>query len=210
LTKISAIIPAYNERSRIGNIVQRTSSFVDEIVVIDDCSSDKTCEIAFKAGARVIRNQKNLGYLNSIKLGLNIASGEVLVTLDADGEHNPEDIPKLVSPILNDEADLVFGKREKIYRFSERFLNGLASIKVGIQDSGSGFRAIKKNLAKRLGLNGRCTCGILALEANFLGARIIEIPIAKGAASGKRKIAWQHALQLVFVIKWLIKSRQKS
>ena len=206
LTKISAIIPAYNERSRIADIVSRTKAFANEIIVIDDCSSDATWEIACEAGARVIRNKKNLGYLNSIKIGLKSADGEVIVTLDADGEHKPEEIPKLVSPLLNDEADLVFGSREEICRISERFINWLASIRVNIKDSSSGFRAMKKDLAKKLGLKGRCTCGILALEAHSLGARISEVPVAKGAESQKRKIAWQHVLQLAFVLKWLIRS----
>jgi len=136
---------------------------VDEVIVVDDASSDKTSSIAAQKGAKVIKNSKNLGQLASLKKGFRFASGDVLVNLDADGEHNPEDIPYLVKPILDDEADLVLGKRKTIPRPSERLINRVARLRVNISDSGTGFRAIKKSLALKLKLRGRCICGILAL-----------------------------------------------
>jgi len=203
--KISAIIPAYNEEKRIKSVIEKTKKYVDEVLVIDDCSSDSTPIIAEKSGAKVISNNKNLGYIKSIKKGFRVASGDIITTLDGDGEHNPEEIPNLLKPILNGYADLVLGKREKISRISERFLNWLTNFKLKIKDSGTGFRAIKKELALRLELKGKCTCGIFVLEANSCGAKIKEVPITINPINKKRKIAWHHFKQFFNIVKWLIK-----
>lgn len=125
LKKISAVIPAYNEEKIIVDVINRTKEYVDEVIVVDDCSSDNTTAVALRAGARVISNRKKAGYIESIKSGFRNVTGDIIITLDADGEHNPEEIPDLLIPILKGEADVVLGKREKIARISERFLNWL-------------------------------------------------------------------------------------
>lgn len=204
---ISAVIAAYNEAENIGKIVDRTKKFVDEVIVIDDASSDNTSSIAIQKGAKVIRNSKNLGQLASLRKSFGFVSGEVVVNLDADGEHNPEDIPPLIKPILDDEADLVLGKRKIIPRLSERLINRLAKVKVNISDSGTGFRAIKKSLALKLRLNGRCVCGILVLEADRLGARIKELPINVNNIKKPRRIMWRHVIQFYYVLKELLVRR---
>ena len=202
---ISAVIATYNEVENIGRIIEETKKFVDEIIVIDDGSSDETSSIAIQKVAKVIKNSENLGQVESLKKGFRFASGEVVVNLDADGEHNPEDIPHLVKPILEDKADLVLGKRKKIPRPSERFINRLARLKVNISDSGTGFRAIKKSLALKLGLRGRCICGILALEADKLGARIRELPIQINNNEKPRRSMRGHGIQFYYVLKELLK-----
>ena len=127
------------------------------------------------------------------------------MTLDADGEHNPGDIPRLVGPILMGKADLVLGRRQEIPRISERFINSLTNLKVKVADSGTGFRALKKELTSRLGLKGRCTCGTLVLEANHHGARIDELPITIRYSPEKRSIAWGHFWQIFYVLPWLFR-----
>lgn len=204
LKKISAVIPAHNEEKRIRDIISRVKNFADEVLVIDDCSSDKTAEVAVRAGATVISNRKNKGYIESIKIGFREAQGEIIITLDADGEHKPEEIPNLLKPILNGKVDLVLGKREKIPRLSERFLNWLTNLKIKIKDSGTGFRAIKKELALKLNLEGVCTCGVFALESVANGAKLAEIPIKIRFINKKRKIAWYHFLQIFYILKWVI------
>ena len=97
--------------------------------------------------------------------------------MDADGEHNPGEIPLLTRPILNGKADLVLGKRKKIARISERLISFVTRLKTRVADSGTGFRAMKKELTLKLNLRGRCICGISVLEAHYLGARITEVPI---------------------------------
>lgn len=205
LKKISAVIPAYKEEKRIVDVINKTKEYVDEVLVVDDCSSDNTAEVASRAGARVISNRKKTGYIESIKRGFRNVTGDIVIILDADGEHNPEEIPDLLEPILNDKADLVLGKREKIARISERFLNWLTNFKVKIEDSGAGFRAIKKDLALKLNLKGKCTCGIFVLESASKRAKFIEVPISINSIVKKRKIAWHHFLQFFYILIWLIK-----
>ena len=203
MKKISAVIPAYNEEEQIASIIYKTKRFIDEVLVINDCSDDKTAELAANAGARVISNDKNIGYIECIKKGFRNVQGDIIITLDADGEHMPEEIPNLLKPILEDEADLVLGNRRRIPRVSERFLNWLTNSKIKIKDSGTGFRAIKKKLSLKLNLKGSCTCGIFVLEAASHGAKIVEVPITIRYINKRRKIAWRHLFQLFYVLSWL-------
>lgn len=201
---LSVVIPAYNEAARIGQVVRSARQYSDEVIVVDDGSVDETAAMARAAGARVIR-QANAGYLVAVKQGFSEAQGEVVVTMDADGEHRAEDIPRLVKPILDDEADLVLGKRPEIARPSERFLNWLTGFRVKVSDSGTGFRALRRELAVKLELNGRCICGVSVLESASLGARIAEVPVELLGVDKPRKTAWFHLLQTWHALYWLIR-----
>ncbi len=174
--------------------------------MIDDGSTDETREEAKRAGAKVISNQDKKGYIGAIKTGSREARGQIIVTLDGDGEHDPGEIPKLIEPILRGEADLVLGLREEIARPSEQFLNWLTNFRVKVTDSGTGFRALKRELALQLELKGRCTCGVFVLEAAALGARIAEVPISTNPIDKERKPAWYHLRQLFYVLRWLLKN----
>jgi glycosyltransferase involved in cell wall biosynthesis len=203
--QISAIIPSHNEERTIGNVARVTHHFTDELIVVDDSSSDGTYNEAKGAGAIVVRNERNLGYIGSIKRGFLAAHGDVFVTLDADGEHDPADIPALINPIINDEADLVFGMRKVVPRPSERLINRLVRRRAnGIPDTGTGFKALRRDLALQLELNGRCTCGIFALEAIALGARLQGVSTTPRATSKPRRVAWEHLPQTFIVIKRLL------
>ena len=203
----TVIIPAYNEEKSIGEVIKQTQKFADEVIVVDDCSTDNTKELCERLGAKVVTNEHGTGYIGAIKTGFARANHEIIVTLDADGEHNPSDIPRLVEPILMRKADLVLGKRENISRISERFINSLTNFKVKVVDSGTGFRALKRELASKLNLKGKCTCGILVLEANRHGARIVEVPITLHHTLEKRNIAWSHFWQIFYVLRQLLKPR---
>ncbi len=207
LNTISAVIPAKNEERNIFWVVKETKKYVDEVLVIDDRSTDNTSEVAKSAGAKVIQNEGK-GYLEAIKAGFRKAEGDIVITLDGDGEHNPKEIPLLTSPILNGKADLVLGKRKNIERISEHVISFVTKLKTGVADSGTGFRAMKKELARKLNLRGRCICGISVLEAKQVGARITEIPITINRLEKKRKIAWGHIIQLFLVLRWMIKSKR--
>jgi glycosyltransferase involved in cell wall biosynthesis len=200
---LSIIIPAYNEATRIGPVVRSALQYADEVIVVDDGSADETAATARAAGARVIR-QENAGYIAAVRRGFREASGDVVVTMDADGEHRAEDIPRLVRPILDGEADLVLGRRPEIARLSERFLNWLTNFRVKVNDSGTGFRALRRELALKLELKGRCICGVSVLEPAALGARIAEVPIELTRVDKPRKIAWFHLLQAWYVVRWLL------
>lgn len=207
---LSVIIPTYNEAARIGPVVRSALGYADEVIVVDDGSTDETAMVAETAGARVIR-QNNADYIAAVNRGFREATGDVVVTIDADGEHRAEDIPRLVRPILAGEADLVLGRRPHIARPSERFLNWLTRLRVkGIGDTGTGFRALRRELALKLELHGRCICGISVLEPVALGARVAEVPIELTRIDKPRRIAWFHVPQVWYVLRWLIKPERKS
>lgn len=153
MKKLTAILPAYNEELCISGIILRSKKYVDNVIVIDDGSTDNTAEIAQLAGAEVISHQTNIGKGEALKTGFNAAKeSDIIVTLDADGQHNPDEIPKLISPILNYNADIVNGSRyiggnskdTPIYRrIGQTILDKATNHGSGLKitDSQSGFRA---------------------------------------------------------------------
>jgi len=204
------VIPAKNEAGRVVKVVHETLTYVDSVLVVDDGSTDRTGEEASAAGAKVVANLFSKGYIGALRTGFHEAEGEILVTLDADGEHDPADIPKLVAPIVAGQADLVLGRRTTAPRPSERAINWLARRRVPhILDTGTGFRALRAELAHKLTLVGRCTCGIFVLEAVHHGARIAEVSVHEHLpiASKPRRIMWAHLPQLGYVVRQLLRVR---
>ena len=208
--KVTAVIPARNEADRIAGTLEKAKSFVDEIIVIDDASEDQTADIAERHGAIVLTQSENRGYIEAIKYGFRKANGEIIITLDADGEFSPEYIPDLIQPIVNGSADMVQGHRNTVPRPSERFLTWLAMRKAEVGDSGTGMRAIRADLAKSLEIKGACICGVLSLEVISKGGRIIDVPITLQKINKPRKIAWFHIGQLYYIIPWLFKKPDKT
>ncbi|GFK94866.1 Undecaprenyl-phosphate 4-deoxy-4-formamido-L-arabinose transferase [Fundidesulfovibrio magnetotacticus] len=152
--RVSIIIPAYNEAENIGGVVSRILSLEAlrgyEVVVVDDGSADDTARAAEAAGARVVRHPYNLGNGASVKSGAAAANGDVFVFMDADGQHLPEDIPKLLEHV--GDYDMVVGARtsesdvSRFRAFGNRVLIATAQFLVGrkIDDLTSGFRAVKR------------------------------------------------------------------
>jgi glycosyltransferase involved in cell wall biosynthesis len=200
--KTSAVIPAYNEAASIRNVIVECKRFCDEIIVVDDGSTDNTAEAAESSGAVVVRHEKNLGVTRTIECGFKAAEGDIIVTMDADGQHSPSDIPKLIDPISKGKADVVFGVRALTPHRSERIINKLTNLRVKCSDVGTGFRAIKAELAKKMRLHGTCLCGTFVLEAHKRGARITEIPVeVKPRMYGMRKVRTKHIKQFFYVLK---------
>ncbi|RLM83745.1 glycosyltransferase family 2 protein [Halobellus sp. Atlit-38R] len=203
MDEVTVVVPAYNEADRIGPIVRDLAQKY-AVLVVDDGSSDKTASNARSAGATVIEQPQNRGYIAALKRGFREVTSEIIVTFDADGEHRPRDIEKLVRPIKEDRLDLVLGARETIPRPSERLLNELTRLKIDVQDSGTGFRALRRSLALELELDTACTCGTFVLEAAAKGATIGEVPIKTRTIQKPRGIAWQHGRQLIHVLRYLL------
>jgi glycosyltransferase involved in cell wall biosynthesis len=198
---VSAVIPAYNEEETVGEVVTRTLRHVDEVIVVDDGSTDETAIVARNSGAVVVLKEANKGVLESLKTGFKSAKGEILVTLDADGQHDPDEIPILLELILDDRADLVLGARAELPHFSERVISRLTGLKAEVSDASTGFRAIRRNIVDGMTLHGACTCGTFVLEAHSLGARIAEVPITVGERKGgKRRIKTRHFRQIFYVL----------
>jgi len=201
---VTVVIPAYNEAGRVGRVVEELTEEYG-VLVVDDGSTDRTVAEARGAGARVIEQPTNQGYIAALKRGFREADTEIVVTYDADGEHRPADITRVAKPIDTHDLDLVLGARSHIPRPSERFLNALARLKVPVSDSGTGLRALRRDLAVELELDTVCTCGTFVLEATAKGARIGEVPIETREIAKPRGIAWGHGQQLVHVLRHLRK-----
>jgi len=165
-SRISIIIAAKNEAKSINDIIIGSQRYSDEIVVVDGHSTDGTGKIAETLGAKVYMDNKK-GKGDAIRLGISKATGEILVFIDADGSHDPDDIPKLVQPIIDGEADHVTGSRPKggsdeLHGDLTKFMRTVGSdiITLGINyrfgvrltDSQNGFRAIKRDTALALNL----------------------------------------------------------
>jgi glycosyltransferase involved in cell wall biosynthesis len=205
MLKITAVIPAYNEASRIADTLNQAKPYVDEIIVVDDASTDNTADVAKKHGAVVFTLSSNQGYIHAIKYGFSKANGDIIITLDADGEFPTTVIPGLVQPIIDDRADMVQGHRNSVPRPSERVITRLAQKIINVGDSGTGLRAIRTDLARSLEIRGACICGVLTLEVASKGGRIVEIPIELQQTSKPRKIAWFHLKQLFYLLPWAFK-----
>jgi glycosyltransferase involved in cell wall biosynthesis len=155
-TKVSIIIPAYNESQTIGELILKIKSrfYGFEIIVINDGSKDETARVAKEAGAIVYSHPYNIGNGAAIKSGIRIASGEVLIFMDGDGQHDPEEIEKLLEYFS--DYDMVVGARGTNHQASwgralaNKIYNRFASYvaKFPIEDLTSGFRAIKSDIAR--------------------------------------------------------------
>jgi glycosyltransferase involved in cell wall biosynthesis len=188
--KIIAGMPAFNEEKYIGTLVLQARQYVDEVIVVDDGSTDSTVAIAKLAGARVIQHQQNKGYgaaIQSIFAQARKIKPDVLVILDADGQHNPQEIPNLIKPILNG-YDCVIGSRQgqakKIpfyRRLGQRII--LRSVKTisesGLTDSECGFRAFSSHAINTLELreSGMAVSAETVAEANKRNLKVTQVPV---------------------------------
>lgn len=158
-SRILALIPAFNESAHIAEIIQRTKSFLP-VLVVDDGSSDNTSEIALAAGAEVLRQNPNQGKGAALQAGFRYAlenKKNAVVTLDADGQHAPEEIPLFVAEFENKQSDLVIGYRnfQKMplgRRISNTFGTWMFScaIRQPIRDNQSGYRLLSARLMQSM------------------------------------------------------------
>lgn len=149
---ISVVLPAKNESRAIGDTIKKIQALdlVSEILVINDGSTDDTCQVAENAGAKVITHPYSKGNGAAIKTGARNATGDVIVFMDADGQHDPDDIPQLLEKIAQG-YDLIVGARQKGSQASigrgvaNKLYNNLASYMSdhNVEDLTSGFRAVR-------------------------------------------------------------------
>ncbi len=191
MVSITAILPAYNEDVSIGSVVLRTRQYVDRIIVVDDGSHDRTAELAKLAGAEVLIHPTNLGKGAALKTGFTSLNGsDVIVTIDADGQHDPADIPRLIEPILRGEADMVIGSRylngnkkdTPLYRrLGQKVLDTATNLDSGlnITDSQSGFRAFAARIKDvfKFRQNGMAIESEMLADAAAAGLQIKEVEI---------------------------------
>ena len=169
--KVSVIIPCYNEQSTIKEIINKINSQTNiekEIIVIDDFSDDKTREILendLKNNIhKIILNDRNYGKGYSIKKGIESASGDCIIIQDADLEYDPTDYKKLLDPIINDVADVVYGSRfigtseRRVLYFWHTIGNKLLTLfsnmlsNLNLTDMEVGYKVFKSNVLKEINL----------------------------------------------------------
>ena len=185
-------IPAYNEEKNIGAIIIQLKKIASKIIVCDDGSTDSTNSIAKELGAIVISHSKNQGYgatIRSIFLKAKEIDADILVTIDADGQHDVADVEKIIKPIINNECDIVIGSRfleksQDIPTYRKFGINIItkvtnASMKDNLTDSQSGFRAYNKKVIEEISPSetGMGVSTEILIKASNKNLRIGEVPI---------------------------------
>ena len=192
---ISIIIPIYNEEHSIKNVINRISKHLRyKIILVDDGSTDNSIKKAKEINnpnIKIIRHEKNQGYGAAILSGFKQATGDIIVTMDSDGQHNPEEIPNLIKPILNNQAEVVVGSRylgKSYYKVPLYVRVGELCIKISlwllyhqkVSNNQSGFKALSKDALKVFN-NMLYTkfgfCTEILFKAAYNKFRITEIPI---------------------------------
>ncbi|MGE5533822.1 MAG: glycosyltransferase family 2 protein [Bacillota bacterium] len=195
--QLSIIIPVYNEELTIGDIIDRTENALQrigiahEIIVVDDQSYDKSLQAAKKRNVKLFTLKHHLGKGYALRAGFAQANGDIIVTIDSDGSHRPEEIQRVLMPVIKDRADLVIGSRylnqknvaaRKLNAFGVRIFNYLIQLLTGvvITDSQSGYRAMKCGVLAKQELKS----GEYEIESEMLvktakqGFRVTEVPIS--------------------------------
>lgn len=217
--KLSVIVPAYNERQTILEILKRISAVPveKEIIVLDGCSTDGTRELLKTVQdptIRVIFEEKREGKGVAVRRGFKEAKGDYVIVQDADLELDPQEYPKLLQPILDGKAKVIYGSRllsneNKMpfhTRFANRFLSELTNLLYGssLSDIETGFKLLPVDIAKNLCLEckGFDLDPEITVQLLRLGLKISEVPVRydpRDKSSGK-KIHWTDGFKAIYVI----------
>lgn len=209
---VVAVIPAYNEERFIASVVFTAQHYVSHVVVVDDGSSDRTADLAQAAGAIVVRQVHNGGKARALNAGFLMAQifkPDVIICLDGDAQHEPAEIPNLIRPILDGQADVVIGSRfldlkseiPKWRQVGQHTLTFVTNTLSGVRvtDSQSGFRAFSPGAAEALKFS---TEGLsVESEMQFLfepsKLRVTEVPISVKYLDGNKRNPVLHGLQVL-------------
>lgn len=202
--KISVVIPTKNEEKTIAEIIDGVKPYADEILVIDGHSTDKTREIALSKGVRV-ELDRGKGKGDGLRKAIELVTGDIIVFIDADGSHDPTDIPKLVEPIKSGKADMVIGSRMKggsdeLMGTFEEFLRLVGGqtitliinyvLGAHLTDSQNGFRAVRTEAIRQIRLTENITTIEQEMTIKFIkkGFRVIDV----AAHETRRKFGESH------------------
>ena len=189
--RLTVVILARNEERTIGRIVREVAPFADEVLVMDGNSADRTASEAQAAGA-VVHRDPGKGKGSAVRASFPLARGEIIVLMDADGSHDPADIPRLAAPIRSNQADLVVGSRfaggsDELALNVPQLIRTIGNISmniainkrfgVALTDTLNGFKAVRKSMALRLPLreNRHTIEQELVIQALRYGYRVINV-----------------------------------
>jgi len=194
---LSVIIPVYNEELTVGNVIDRVKLALQkigleyEIIVVDDHSYDRSLDVVREHYSKLYTLKQHMGKGYALRAGFAKAKGDIIVTLDSDGSHRPEELERVLTPILKNKTDLVIGSRylnqknvatRKLNAFGVRIFNSLIQLLTGtaVTDSQSGYRAMKRQVLNTQKLKS----GGYEIESEMLvktakeGFRVSEVPIS--------------------------------
>jgi len=203
-----ALIPAYNEAARVGKVVAEARPHVDEVVVVDDGSADDTAAVAEKAGAKVLRHGQNWGKGRAIATALEYfgrSDAELAVLLDADGQHDPAEIPKFIEMAEREQADVVVGTRMAdteemplVRKLTNQFTSWITGklAHQQIPDSQCGYRLLRRDVLKDLRFSTARfeTETEMLIQAGRAGHRIVSVPI-RAIYGGEARASHIHPLR---------------
>jgi glycosyltransferase involved in cell wall biosynthesis len=210
--KIVALIPAYNEERFIGSVVLIAHKHAETVIVVDDGSSDATASIAEAAGATVIRHERNRGKGAALNTGFRSARAlepDVVITIDADGQHVPEEMMIVAMPVLDGSADIVVGsryleKKSNVPRhriWGHAVFNFITSQAAGVAltDSQSGFRAFSPQAVAALAFHsaGFSVESEMQFLAHQHGLRVSEVPITIHYNDPPKRSVISHGLMVL-------------
>ena len=225
--KTIAGIPAYNKQYPVCGVIHAAQDYVDEIIVVDDGSMDNTSKLAERAGAVVLRHETNKGKTAAVQTLIKEAikrDADVLVLLDSDGQHDPDEIPALINPILEDGYDLATGSRKLKQSKSKGkrpFIRPLGQfvLKIGLGtltkkkygDPECGFRALSRRAMEVMEFKGKG----FSVEAEMIylvekhGLKTIEVPVTEiYVEDGSTLNPWRHGFgNLGTIIAWVSEKR---
>ena len=222
MPKLSIIIPCYNEEKTIEEVLERVKlaplpeGWSKEIIIVDDCSTDRTREIIkkYQNELRVVFKEKNQGKGSALKEGFKIVSGDYILIQDADLEYDPRDYLKLLEPIIENKADIVFGSRvlnknnvsfSQVYFYGGLLISKIFNLLFGtkLTDIATCYKLFPRSLAPKLiylSSNDFVFDVIELTHQLVLNGRIVEVPISYKARSRKegKKINWRHGVKCLF------------
>ena len=224
-TKLSIIVPAYNEEKTISKVIRRVKdaklgNIKKEIIVVDDFSTDGTKKVLLKLknkGMKIFFHEKNQGKGTAIRTALKHATGDIMLIQDADLEYDPKEYKKLLKPIIEHNSEVVYGSRlvsirknlKKMYKlhyFGNLFLTAITGILYGakITDMETGYKVFKKEVIQNMNLKAKRFDFEPEITAKILkkGYKITEVPIdfmGRKFSEGK-KITWKDGIKALFYL----------
>jgi glycosyltransferase involved in cell wall biosynthesis len=221
--RLSVVVPVYNERATILEIVRRVreAPFEKEVLVVDDGSTDGTAEVLREiaggdGNVRVLRHERNRGKGAALRTGFAAATGEIVLVQDADLEYDPADYPALLRPFLDGKADVVFGSRflggpgARVHLFWHYVGNRLLTLfsnmltNLNLTDMETGFKVFRREVLERMRLRseGFAIEPEITAKVARLRVRVFEVPIgyAGRSYSEGKKITWHDGIAALFAI----------